>query len=138
MNMVKAEFYKLKKSKPFWICLCVCIFMAALLPFALSQAVASGEPDVQDLSLSAVEITSYAFSMPILTLVAAVFTSKFLACAVAVTLMMVVFVPVILLSGTIFLGSDPRGVFSLSAFIRMLLAVLLLMMLILRFLPQSE
>ena len=65
--MVKSEFYKLKKSRPFWICLCVCIFVAALLPFALSQAVASGEPDVQDLSLSAVEITSYAFSMPILT-----------------------------------------------------------------------
>ena len=94
--------------------------------------------------------------MPILTLVAAVFTSvfvsgefthgtmknyvskgfkrtklfgaKFLACAVAVTLMMVVFVPVILLSGTIFLGFDPHGVFSLSAFIGMLLAVWLLMM----------
>ena len=75
MNMVKSEFYKLKKSRPFWICLCVCIFVAALLPFSLSQAVASGGPDVQDLSLSAVEITSYAFSMPILTLVAAVFTS---------------------------------------------------------------
>ena len=75
MNMVKAEFYKLKKSKPFWVCLCVCIFMAALLPFALAQAVASGEPDVQDLSLSAVEITRYAFSMPILTMVAAVFTA---------------------------------------------------------------
>ncbi len=156
MNMVKAEFYKLKKSKPFWVCLCVCIFMAALLPFALSQAVASGEPDVQDLSLSAVEITSYAFSMPILNMVAAVFTSifvsgefthgtmknyvskgldreelfatKFLACAVAVTLMMAVFVPVILLSGTIFLGFDPHGVFSLSAFIGMLLTVWLLMM----------
>ena len=53
--------------------------MAALLPFALSQAVASGEPDVQDLSLSAVEITSYAFSMPLLTLVAAVFTSIFVS-----------------------------------------------------------
>ena len=36
MNMVKSEFYKLKKSRPFWIYLCVCIFMAALLPFALS------------------------------------------------------------------------------------------------------
>ena len=132
MNMVKSEFYKLKKSGPFQVCLSVCVFMAALLPFTLSRAAAGGEPDVQALSLSAVEITSYAFSMPILTLVAAVFTSvfvsgefthgtmknyvskgfnrtklfgaKFLACAVAVTLMMVVFVPVILLSGTIFLG----------------------------------
>ncbi len=156
MNMVKAEFYKLKKSKPFWVCLCVCIFMAALLPFALAQAVASGEPDVQDLSLSAVEITGHAFSMPILTMVAAVFTSifvsgefthgtmknyvskgfhraklfgaKLLVCAVAGTLMMAVFVPVILLSGTIFLGFDPHGVFSLSAFIGMLLTVWLLMM----------
>lgn len=156
MNMVKSEFYKLKKSRPFQVCLSVCVFMAALLPFTLSRAAAGGEPDVQALSLSAVEITSYAFSMPILSMVAAVFTAifvsgeftygtmknyvskgldredlfaaKFLACAVAVTLMMAVFVPVILLSGTVFLGFDPHGVFSISAFIGMLLAVWLLMM----------
>ena len=38
MNMVKSKFYKLKKSTPFWICLLICAFLAALLPFALQQA----------------------------------------------------------------------------------------------------
>ena len=53
MNMIKAEFYKLKKSRPFQVCLSVCVFMAALLPFTLSRAAAGGEPDVQALSLNA-------------------------------------------------------------------------------------
>ena len=76
MNMVKTKFYKLKKSTPFWICLLICAFLAALLPFALQQAVASGEPDVQNLSLSAVEIMGYSLSMPVLPLVAAVFDTR--------------------------------------------------------------
>ena len=58
MNMIKAEFYKLKKSRPFQVCLSVCVFMAALLPFTLSRAAAGGGPDVQALSLCAVEVRS--------------------------------------------------------------------------------
>lgn len=79
MNMVKAKFYKLKKSTPFWICLLICAFLAALFPFALQQAVTSGEPDAQNLSLSAVEIMGYSLSMPVLPLVASVFVSIFVS-----------------------------------------------------------
>ncbi|MGN0354708.1 MAG: ABC transporter permease [Muricoprocola sp.] len=156
MNMIKAEFYKLKKSSSFWICLLICAFFAALMPFALQQAVASGEPDVQDLSLSAVEIIGYCLSSPTLSLVAAVFVSifvsgefhygtmknyiskgfrrehiflsKFAVCAFAVTAMFGVFVPVIMISGTIFLGFDPHGVFQLANFVMVLLVSWLLFM----------
>lgn len=156
MNMVKAEFYKLKKSTPFWICLLICVLFAAVLPFALQQAVASGEPDMQNLSLSAVEIMGQSLSMPVFSLVAAVFVSifvsgefhhgtmknyiskgfrrehifpsKFLACAVAVTAMFVVFIPVVLVSGTIFLGFDPHGVFQPADFTGTLIASWLLFM----------
>ena len=79
MNMVKAKFYKLKKSTSFWICLLICAFLAALFPFALQQAVTSGEPDAQNLSLSAGEIMGYRLSMPVLPLVAAVFVSIFVS-----------------------------------------------------------
>lgn len=156
MNILNAEFYKLKKSKPFWVCLLVCFLGAAMIPFALQQAVASGEPDVQGLSLSAVECLCYSFGMPVLTLVAAVFTSifvsgefhhgtmknyvskgfprgkiflsKFLACAVAVSVMMAVFTVMQLISGTIFLGFDPNGVFSFGTFFGMLFGSWLLIM----------
>lgn len=130
--MIKAELYKLKKSTPFWVCLLVCVFFAAIMPFALQQAVASGEAEVKDLSLSAVETVGYCLGSPTLSLVAAVFVSifvsgefhhgtmknyiskgfrrehiflsKFAACAIAVTAMFIAFVPTVLISGTIFSG----------------------------------
>lgn len=156
MNMVKAEFYKLRKSKPFWVLLLICALMAAVLPFALQQAVASGEPEVQGISLSAVDMLCYSFGMPLLTLAAAIFTSifvsgefhhgtmknhvskgfsrhkillsKYLACAAAVTAMLAVYIPVVLISGTIFFGFDPQGIFRAATFIQMLLVLWLLIM----------
>lgn len=46
----------------------------------------------------------------------ACFQKKFVTCAVAVTAMFAVFNPVVLISGTIFLGSDPHGVFQPAGF----------------------
>lgn len=156
MNIIKSELYKLKKSKPFWVCLLVCVFMAVLLPFALLQGVNSGDPDFQGLSLSAVEVLCFSFGMPILTMIASIFTSifvsgefhngtmknyvskgmnrgklflsKFGVSAFAVTLMAIVYIPANLIAGTVFLGFDPNGVFNIATFVFMILAVWLLMM----------
>ena len=46
----------------------------------------------------------------------ACFQKKFVTCAVAVTAMFAVFIPVVLISGTIFLGFDPHGVFQPAGF----------------------
>ncbi|MGI6178024.1 MAG: ABC transporter permease subunit [Eubacterium sp.] len=144
MNMIKAEMYKLGKSISFRCCLIICAVFAVLLPFALKQAVASGEPDVQGLSLSAVEVMGFGLNMPISLVVAAVFVSIFIAgefhfgtmknyiskgfnrdriflaklttCAAAVSIMYVVFIPAMLISGTVFLGFDPHGVFEPAQF----------------------
>lgn len=145
MNLLKVEMYKLRKSIAFRSCLIVSALFAVLLPFALQQAVASGEPDVKNLSLSGIEVMGYGLNMPIFALIAAVFISllfisgkfhfgtmksyitkgfnrnriflaKLITCAAAVSIMYAVFLEVVLISGTIFLGFDPHGVFEPTQF----------------------
>ncbi|MDD3410872.1 MAG: ABC transporter permease subunit [Eubacteriales bacterium] len=156
MNMLRSEFYKLKKSKAFWACVAACILFGAFLPLALQQAVLSGESEVRDLALSAVNILSFSFGMPFLSLIVGVFISifvssefhygtmknalskgmprervfltKFAACAAAVTGMFILFIASILISGTCFFGFDPQGVFQLGSFLGMLLTTWLLFM----------
>lgn len=156
MNIVKSELFKLRKSKPFWVCLLVCAFVAAVLPFALYQGVKSGDPEFGSVSLSAIEVLCYSFGMPNLSLIAAVFVSvfasgefhngtmknyvskgmnrgkvfaaKFGVSALAVTCMMIVYTPITLISGTIFLGFDPNGLFTVGTFLSMILTVWLLLM----------
>lgn len=155
-NIIKSELYKLVKSRAFWISLLVCAFVAVVMPLAAQQGVKSGEPEFKDLSLSAVEILCYSFKLPIFTLIAAVFVSvfvsgefhygtmknyvskgflreglflsKYLASAAAVTVMYLVYIPVALSAGTVFLGFDPYGVFQIGTFGGMFLGTWLLLM----------
>lgn len=156
MNILKSEFYKLKKSKPFWICLVITVILAAVIPFAFQQAVVSRGSEVQNISLSAVDILCYSFGLPILSLIAGIFTSifvssefhhgtmknyiskgynrekiflsKFLICAFAVTIFIIVYIPIALISGTIFLGFYPHNVFNISTFLSMLAVSWILIM----------
>ncbi|MDD2992151.1 MAG: ABC transporter permease subunit [Pygmaiobacter sp.] len=155
-NVISSEFYKLKKSRPFWALLIVSAFFGVFLPLAIQQGVASGEAEMKDIALSGIEILNYAYSMPILPLVAAVFVSifvsgefhygtmknyiskglpradifigKYLACAAAVSAMFVAFNVSLLVSGTVLFGFDPHGVFVLSGFVGMLAVAWLLFM----------
>lgn len=156
MNLLGSEMYKFRKSNAFRSCLIISALFAILLPFALQQAVASGEPDVKDLSLSSIEVMGFGLNMPIFALVAAVFVSIFISgefhfgtmknyiskgfnrnriflakliiCAAAVSIMYVVFVSVLLISGTVFLGFDPHGVFEPTQFAGTLIVSWLLFM----------
>lgn len=155
MNIINAEFYKLRKSTPFWACLFVCAVFAALLPFALQYAAASGEEEFAGLPVSALDFFFFSFKFPTVTLITALFVSifvsgefhngtmknyvskgfrrgrifitKYLACAAAVTAMLAVYTAAEFISGTVFFGFYP-GVFSPGTFIGMLIGLWLLLM----------
>lgn len=156
MNIIKSEFYKLKKSKLSWICLIVCAVAACIIPVAVKQAIAMGEHEFEAAAGGAINALFFSLGMPIFTLVCALFTSIFvssefhngtmknyvskgfdrkklylskcLVCAVAVTAMFLVYVLLMLASGSIFLGFAPAGTFKGGVFVGVMFIIWLLIM----------
>jgi ABC-2 type transport system permease protein len=90
INLLKSEFYKLKKSKGFYILLALCVVFPVILAFAykgVAATAAAGNPDMQDIlvmsrQFSGAWFTGNALSMEgmaIHSLIIAIFVSIFVA-----------------------------------------------------------
>jgi ABC-type transport system involved in multi-copper enzyme maturation permease subunit len=137
MNIVKSEFYKLKISKPFYICLFVCTALVAFFGLSIQRGeVRAGGIDID--SISAVSLIEQTLNLPFLPFLFAVFISlfvcgefhngtmknyvskgmnrvhiylsKLVVCGAAILTMYVTFVVLLGIMGTMLWGFDPRGV----------------------------
>lgn len=82
MSIVKSEFLKLRKSKPFYVCLLLCVAVAALLAFAFQQGINKGESEFAGMaeSLSGIQMIGNSISLVNFHIViCAVFVSIFVS-----------------------------------------------------------
>lgn len=82
MNIIKSEFYKLKNSKPFYICLLVCAALAVFLALAIQMGVvARGTENVAAIadSISAVALLEQILGLTFLPTLFAIFVSLFVS-----------------------------------------------------------
>lgn len=164
LNIIKSDFYKLIKSKAFWICVIICVGYAILSVGAyqgvISSAVADPNHSEHANMVKMASEVSGAWSLEyfaamgfqfliigifIATFLAPefsygtmknglsrganrikVFLSKFLVSSCASVFMILLYIPVLLLAGTVVWGFDPNGIFSLSGFMSILSTQMLL------------
>ena len=158
-NLLKSEFYRLKKSKAFYILMAVSATFALVMAVALQggTAMASlrpGDPDIQDIvkmspnfggawfigqslgnGIHALIIgifvsifVSAEFNFGTMKNIVSkgfnrvqVYTAKLITCAAAALLMLVAYMVVGCLTGTILWGFDPNGIASLGGMITLFL-----------------
>ena len=152
----KTELYKLKKSKPFYICLVICIAFAALIPIVMKLGISRGDEDFAAMSLSGVEMIGYSLGMNIFPIVLAVFVSIFVSvefqsgtiknyiskgvnrvrmylsklavCGIATLAMFVAYILSACITGTILWGFDLHNIAAISNVLPLILGEGLLML----------
>jgi ABC-2 type transport system permease protein len=152
MNVVKSEFYKLKYSKPFYICLFICIGLVAFFGISIQRGDVEGAANAD----GAVSLLERTLDLPFLTIIFAVFVSlfvsaeflngtmknyvskgvnrvhiylsKLVSCGTAVLTMYVAYVALSCIMGTILWGFDPHGIASFPNMAAMILGEGLLML----------
>lgn len=146
-NILKSEFYKLKKSKAFYICIAACAALAVFIAFEIQHETAQAVLRPQDPELASflamrphlggAWFIGQSFSQGMLSLICAVFVSifvavefnfgtmknivskgfnrvqvyiaKFIASSAAALVMLVVFMVVAGIAGTVLWGFNPSG-----------------------------
>jgi ABC-2 type transport system permease protein len=155
INIVRSEFYKLKISRPFYICLFVCAALVAFFGLSIQRGeVRAGGIDVDN--ISAVSLIEQTLNLPFLPFLFAVFVSlfvcnefhngtmknyvakgvnrvhiylsKLVTCGAAILTMYVVFTALLGIMGTMLWGFDPQRVAVFSNMTVMILGEGLLML----------
>jgi ABC-type transport system involved in multi-copper enzyme maturation permease subunit len=155
INIVKSEFYKLKISRPFYICLFTCAVLVAFFGLSIQRGeVRVGGIDAD--SISAVSLIEQTLDLPFLPFLFAVFVSlfvcgefhngaiknyvskgvnrvhiyllKLVVCSAAILTMYAAFTALLGIMGTMLWGFDPQGVVSFFNMAAMLLGEGLLML----------
>lgn len=163
-NLLKSDFYKLKKSKAFYILLAVSAAFALVMAFALQGGASmarSGDPDIQNIvrmksNFGGAWFIGQSLSNGIHALIIAIFVSifvagefnygtmknivskgfnrvqiyfaKFITSAVAAIIMLVAYMAVGCIAGTIMWGFDPNGIASFGNLITLFLDQALLIL----------
>ena len=157
MSIVKSEFYKLKRSRPFLICLSSCAIFGAFMAFAMYMGVTGGDTGFNSVAnnLSGIEMIRNSLINNFFEFFCAVFIavfvssefhngtmknylskgvnrvqiylSKLVVCSVAVLSMFVVYITASCIAGTVIWGFDPRSVFDIGNVLSVFFSECLLM-----------
>jgi ABC-2 type transport system permease protein len=86
LNILKSDFYKLKKSRTFWICALMCVLISVFLVAAIRQYLILGNPRVSEQELadmreesSAIWALEYLLTMGFHLIISGAFTAVFIS-----------------------------------------------------------
>lgn len=145
LNILKSDFYKLRKSRAFWICTLVCMVLAVLFASVVQAGVTNAEAvDGRGAAEMLATVLFTGFNIFVIAVFVPMFTasefqygtikntlsrgagrvkvffSKFIVCACADLVMLMVFILAFLASGSALWGYDPNGIGVFSGLITMI------------------